>query len=139
MVMVQPLGDVVAELAIESTTLAVKVKVPAIVGVPVIAPVDAFSVRPGGKEPELIENVYGGTPPVAFRNELYGTSTWPVFVGQASINGGGAIVIVHCVVTTPLTELPEESTTFAVKVKVPKAVGVPVMPPVVSIQRQTCR
>jgi hypothetical protein len=29
--------------------------VPAVVGVPVIAPVEALSVKPGGSEPEVIE------------------------------------------------------------------------------------
>ena len=35
----------------ESVTLAVKLKVPAEVGVPVIAPVDELRLRPGGKLP----------------------------------------------------------------------------------------
>ncbi len=65
----------VAGLPELSTTFAVKLKVPAAVGVPVIAPVDEFSVRPGGKLPELIEKVYEGTPPLATRLELYGTPT----------------------------------------------------------------
>ena len=66
----QPLVPVVAVFPFESTTFAVKVKLPAVVGVPVIAPVEASNVRPGGKEPEVIEKVYGGTPPVAVRAEL---------------------------------------------------------------------
>jgi hypothetical protein len=41
----------------ESTTWAVKLKVPAVVGVPVIAPVELFKVKPGGSEPLVIENV----------------------------------------------------------------------------------
>ena len=40
------------------------VYVPAVVGVPEKAPVDAFSVRPGGRVP-LVLNVYGPVPPVA--------------------------------------------------------------------------
>jgi hypothetical protein len=31
---------------------------------PVIAPVVVFRVKPGGRLPELIENVYGATPPL---------------------------------------------------------------------------
>ena len=54
----------------ESTTWAVKLNVPAVVGVPVIAPVDGFSVNPGGSEPLVIENVYGETPPAATRAEV---------------------------------------------------------------------
>ena len=56
-----------------------------------------------------------------------------MLVGQTSVSFGGAIVIVHWVAATPVTELPEESTTFAVKVKGPNAVGVPVIAPVVEL------
>jgi hypothetical protein len=48
---------VVTVLFCESTTWARKLYVPAVVGVPVIAPVEALSVRPGGSEPLRIENV----------------------------------------------------------------------------------
>jgi hypothetical protein len=65
----------VAELPEESVTFAVKLKVPAVVGVPVMAPVEVFSVNPGGSDPDVIENVYGGTPPLAVNDELYGTPT----------------------------------------------------------------
>ncbi len=37
-----------------SATLIVKLKVPSAVGVPVIAPVDVFSVSPAGSVPELM-------------------------------------------------------------------------------------
>ena len=46
-----------AALPVESTTFAVKLKVPGVVGVPVIAPVLALKVRPAGRLPLLIENV----------------------------------------------------------------------------------
>jgi hypothetical protein len=46
-----------AVLPCESTTLAVKLYVPWVVGVPVIAPVEVLSVKPGGSEPLVIENV----------------------------------------------------------------------------------
>ncbi len=46
-----------AVLPFESTTWAVKLYVPAVVGVPVIAPVDELSESPGGSEPLVIENV----------------------------------------------------------------------------------
>ena len=38
----------------ESITFTVKLEVPAVVGVPEIAPVAAVSVRPAGSEPEVI-------------------------------------------------------------------------------------
>jgi hypothetical protein len=41
---------------VESVTVAVKLNVPAVVGVPVMAPL-AVSVNPVGSEPEVIENV----------------------------------------------------------------------------------
>jgi hypothetical protein len=47
----------VAVLPFESTTWAVKLYVPVLVGVPVIAPVDELSESPGGSAPILIENV----------------------------------------------------------------------------------
>jgi hypothetical protein len=53
----------------ESWTIAVKLKVPDWVGVPVIAPVLGFSVSPGGSEPLLMEKVYGAKPPVATSDE----------------------------------------------------------------------
>jgi hypothetical protein len=35
-----------------------------------MAPVEVFKVNPVGSEPLVIENVYGGTPPVATSAEL---------------------------------------------------------------------
>ena len=48
----------------ESWTPRVKLKVPAAVGVPVIAPVVVFRFRPAGRDPAATENVYGAIPPV---------------------------------------------------------------------------
>ena len=55
-VMVQ-LVVVPAAVPVKSTTFAVKLNVPAVVGVPVMAPVLAFNVRPAGRLPLLIEYV----------------------------------------------------------------------------------
>lgn len=49
--------EFVAGLPEESTTLAVNEKAPGDVGVPVMAPVDAFNVSPGGNAPEEIKKV----------------------------------------------------------------------------------
>ena len=119
-----------AAVAVESTTFAVKLNVPKVVGVPVIAPVVGFKVNPGGSDPLVIENVYGGAPPVATSAELYATPTCPVPAGQASVIGGGAMTMLQFVVAVPAA-VPVESTTFAVKLNVPKVVGVPVIAPVV--------
>ncbi len=42
-----------------SVTRAVKLYVPLVVGVPEMTPVAALSVRPGGNEPEAIDQLYG--------------------------------------------------------------------------------
>ena len=47
------LRDFVAVLLLASVTLTVKVEVPEAVGVPEIAPEEAFSVSPAGSEPLL--------------------------------------------------------------------------------------
>ena len=48
-----------------SLTRAVKVKVPVLVGVPVMAPLAALSAKPPGRDPLAIDQVYGVVPPVA--------------------------------------------------------------------------
>ena len=55
--MLQLLVVVPAAVPRESTTWAVKLNVPAVVGVPVIAPVELFKVKPVGNDPAVIENV----------------------------------------------------------------------------------
>jgi hypothetical protein len=54
----------------ESFTFAVNVNVPAANGVPLIAPVEALSVRPPGNAPPAIEYVYPGNPPPPTRADL---------------------------------------------------------------------
>ena len=68
--MVQLVVVVPAAVPELSTTLAVKEYEPAVVGKPVMAPVEAFSVRPGGSEPDEIENVLPPAPPVETSAEL---------------------------------------------------------------------
>ena len=58
--------DAVCGVPAESCTWTVKFDVPAVVGVPVIAPVAAFKLRPAGSEPVItVQLTYGGVPPVA--------------------------------------------------------------------------
>jgi hypothetical protein len=64
------LHEEVVEFEAESTTLAVKLKLPAVVGLPEIKPLDPVRFRPGGSDPLLIEKVSGGTPPVDESEEL---------------------------------------------------------------------
>jgi hypothetical protein len=60
--------DVVCVGLEESETVAVKLKVPLAVGVPEIRPVLAARLRPAGRLPALIDQVYGVVPPVARRD-----------------------------------------------------------------------
>jgi hypothetical protein len=48
----------------ESAAWIVNVYVPSAVAVPVSAPVEEFNEIPGGKLPEMIDQVIGATPPV---------------------------------------------------------------------------
>jgi len=53
---------------LESVTLTVNEDVPEAVGVPLICPVEAFSVSPPGSKPLAIAQVYGVLPPLAARD-----------------------------------------------------------------------
>ena len=68
-----------------------KSKVPAVVGVPAIAvwkkPVWTGTVRPGGNDPETIDNANGGNVPNRFRVWLYGTPTVPEAKALACSDG----------------------------------------------------
>jgi len=46
-----------------------------VVGVPVIAPVEGFKLRPGGSDPETIEYVKGAVPPITDSMALYAVPT----------------------------------------------------------------
>ena len=49
---------------VESVTMNPNRGAVATVGVPLISPVDAFSVKPVGSDPSSIPNVYGAVPPI---------------------------------------------------------------------------
>jgi hypothetical protein len=61
--------------AVESVTLAVKVSVPAVVGVPEITPVDAARLNPAGSVPALTLQLYGVVPPLACNVVAYAVPT----------------------------------------------------------------
>jgi hypothetical protein len=61
----------------ESVTLTVKEKVPGVVGVPEITPVEALRASPGGREPALIAHVYGLFPSAAVSVAEYDVPTLP--------------------------------------------------------------
>jgi hypothetical protein len=57
---------VCAEGKVESVTLAVKLNEPDAVGVPEIVPAATAKVKPAGNAPELMLQLYGVVPPVAW-------------------------------------------------------------------------
>jgi hypothetical protein len=64
-IVIPQLGVVVVRAVppVESVTFTVKENGPAVVGIPLITPVPAFSVSPGGRLPEAMAKVYGEVPP----------------------------------------------------------------------------
>ena len=64
-VMVSDLGAVCAGELLSVTLNVTESLETAAVGVPVMAPVDEFKLSPAGREPLVIDHVYGGFPPVA--------------------------------------------------------------------------
>lgn len=78
--------------ALESVTFTVKFDVPAVVGVPVIAP--PLMLKPAGKLPELIEYVSVPAPPVTAMLWLYAVPTVPAGSVVVVIEGGALTVMV---------------------------------------------
>jgi len=109
-----------------SATRTVKLYVPAVVGVPVIAPA-LESASPGGRVPDVIVQVYGETPPLAVSVCEYVPLVNPDTRGEdvVIVSGGGLIVRLKVWVAT----LEAESVTRTVKLYVPAPVGVPVIAP----------
>ncbi len=116
----------VAVAATLSVTIAVKLEVPDVVGVPVMAPVPATRESPAGSVPEEIDHVYGVVPPEAVSAWLYATP---------AVSAGRLAVVIVSPETTVIDKAwvavaPTLSVTLAVKLEVPEVVGVPVMAPV---------
>ncbi len=110
----------------KSVTRAVKLEVPAVVGVPEISPVAALSVNPAGSEPVLLDHVYGGVPPVAVKVCEYGM---PIVSA-----GREAVVTVRAglidMVNAWLAVARVLSRTVTVNPVMPRVVGVPEITPV---------
>lgn len=107
-----------------SVTLAVKLYGPAVVGVPVIAPVLVFRLRPVGRLPALMLHTYGPTPPDDANAWLYAVLAMPL-TREAVVTAnacGGFTVTVSCWLEV-IAGLAE-SFTFTVNVPFPP-VGVP--------------
>jgi hypothetical protein len=89
-----------------SVTVADTEYVPAVVGVPDIAPLEE-TLRPPPAEPE---NVYGGVPPLAESCPEYATPAVPVGRDAETVSGAG--------VTTSVNPLDEAVLTLSVTVTV---------------------
>jgi hypothetical protein len=89
-----PQLGVVAVTSEELITRTEKEYAPATVGVPVIAPVDAFRLKPGGNAPELNVKLNGAVPPTTPMEELYGVPTAPPVAGAHSAAIPEVVVVI---------------------------------------------
>jgi hypothetical protein len=80
---------------------------------PEMTPVEAFSLSPGGSDPEMMENVKGFVPPVTCRVEEYAEPSVALpdpQAPQSRLMGDPTTAMLHVAVS----ELPFESVTLAV-------------------------
>ena len=103
-----------------SVTRTVKLDEPVVVGVPEI--VLPASVKPAGRVPLAIENVYGGDPPFAFSDCEYGTSTVPGAKEEVLMVKAGALIVSD---NAAVADTEALSVTLRVKLDDPAAEGVP--------------
>lgn len=114
-----------------SRTWAVKLEVPAAVGVPEITPA-ALNVNPAGSDPALTVHEFPPLPPVADSVCEYAAPTVPFArLPGETVSGGGFTLMLNAWVSVAA----ELSFTCAVKLEVPAVVGVPVIAPAVLIPR----
>jgi hypothetical protein len=114
---------------LESVTLTVNEEVPAAVGVPLITP-EVLSVNPAGKDPELIDQLYGVVPPVAANVDEYEVPAVPPGREEVVICTAvteAVTVMLRLAVAVCAGEL--ESVTLTVNEEVPAVVGVPLITP----------
>jgi hypothetical protein len=72
-----------------SATCTIKLRFPALVGVPLITP-ELDSVRPAGKAPDVIVQLYGAVPPAANKVSEYAVPAMPVERGDVVLMETGA-------------------------------------------------
>ena len=110
-----------------SVTCAVNDIVPAAIGVPEIAPVDATRLNPAGSVPALTLQLYGAVPPLACSVlEYVAPTVAPGSEVVVTVGGCAATVIFNTFVPV----LFAASVTCAVNDIVPAAIGVPEITPV---------
>jgi hypothetical protein len=105
----------------------VKLAAVPVVGVPVIAPVVAFSVSPAGNEPTETLKVYGAVPPLAVTVCEYAVPAIGAgsVVGATTTVGAFTVKLNACVPLNGELVPVEESVALMVKLKLPPAVAVP--------------
>src|SRR5271165_4368389 len=117
----------VAGVVCESATCTVKLAVPVAVGVPEISP-EVERVSPTGRLPETTDQVYGGTPPEAASEALYGTLTEPE-VNEDVVIDRALLTTMDLLAMSTAAVGVCESVTWTLKLEVPNAVGVPLITP----------
>ena len=98
------------------------------VGVPLIRPVDEFSVSPAGNVPEVNVHVYGAVPPVAANVCEYDAPSWPFasdVVVMFRVEDPAAVTVMLSDFVAVCAVGVVESVTCTVKLDVPGAPGVP--------------
>ena len=111
-----------------SFTCTVNEEVPAVVGVPLICPVE-LSVSPAGKAPPLIDQLYGVVPPLACSVVEYPVPTVPPGC-DVVVTVGGCAAAATAMLNAFVPVLFAASVTCTVNDAVPAVVGVPLICPV---------
>lgn len=112
-----------------------RVDVPCAVGVPEMMPVVGEIESPAGREPEMMLQAYGVTPPAATREVVYGMPTSPIGCGPpASVSGGTGLEIVIDLFALTVNGTALVSVSCNMNGNVPVAVGVPDTSPVAALK-----
>jgi hypothetical protein len=110
----------------------VKFDEPAAVGVPPILPLE-LSDSPGGREPVVIDHVYGPKPPEALSVAEYATPTSP-FGSEVVVTEGRAIRIFTSIPSCAVADARAASERLTVKLKFPGKRGIPLISPVEALR-----
>ena len=113
-----------------SVAWMLKMGVPGVVGVPVMAPVPVLRLSPPGSDPLFINQVMGAVPPDAPTIWEYAALTVPPGSDIVEIVSFAAASMVSSCVSNVLLE----SMASMVKLGEPEAVGVPVISPVTGLR-----
>jgi hypothetical protein len=112
-----------------SVTCTVNDAVPAVVGVPLICPVELLSVSPAGNDPALIDQLYGVVPPLACSVVEYAVPAVPPG-NDVVVTFGGCAAAATATLKAFVPVLFAASVTCTVNDTVPAVVGVPEITPV---------